>query len=351
VNEKQGACAMVSTAMAWCLFALVHYILYKRKGNNMQKIFSVIVFGFLFVSISSVHAEAVKRQVSSFSELKEMVEKIDEPTATLVVMDDDDTLTMMSCPDEDKPNSCQYLGGPAWYAWQSKLVGKDSVYSVAKTKQELFDISALLLAMNNMEYTELDVPVVLRDFTKTGVRLMVETARGNSDLSATERQFTQLKVASSPYHSFLEMVGANSLVFAPDNLASLPGPFSPCHIPGTRVVSFQQGVMYVSGQNKGTMLKCLLTRYQSNNAGGLPVKHIVFIDDTQDNVDDVYSAFKHNTQFNVTALHYRALDKHKEALTEGRKKNTLQQNAKRRWNAIHTTIHKELLDPAAVKQH
>jgi hypothetical protein len=315
----------------------------------MAKIFKAFLLIFLSFTVLPAYGEAVKRQISSFKELQEIVEKIADPTATLVVMDDDDTLTMMSCQDADKSDKCQYLGGPAWYAWQSKLVGTDSVYSVAKTQEDLFSISSLLLAMNNMEYTESDLPQVLHALTNKGVRLLVETARGSSDVSATERQFTKRLVKNSPYGSFLDMISANSLVFAPDNLTSLSGPFIPCRIPGARAVSYQQGVMYVAGQNKGIMLKCLLRRYQSANSDGLPIKYVVFIDDTQGNVDDIYSAFKHSDQYNVKALHYDALDKHKNALTEGPRKNTYQENAKQRWNAIHTTMHKELLNPAALK--
>ena len=315
----------------------------------MRKKLSVILFVFLLFAFQTVHAGGVKSQVSSFKELKKIVENLADPTATLVVMDDDDTLTMMSCQDAEKSDKCQYLGGPAWFAWQSSLVGANSAYSVAKTQEELFGISSLLLAMNDMEYTEGELPDVLRALANVGVRLLVETARGNNDLSATERQFAQLPVKNSSYTSFLDMISGSSLVFAPDNITSLAGPFSPCRIPGARKVSYQQGVMYVSGQNKGTMLKCLLTRYQGSNGGGLVIKYVVFIDDTQQNVDDVYSAFKESAQFNVTALHYDALDKHKHALTEGARKNTYQDKAKHRWHAIQTTMHKELLDPAAVR--
>ena len=46
--------------------------------------------------------------------------------------------------DDVDPGSCQYIGGPAWYDWQSDLVGSDSSYSVAETQDELLKISIII---------------------------------------------------------------------------------------------------------------------------------------------------------------------------------------------------------------
>merc|ERR1711991_1270545 len=103
---------------------------------------------------------------------------------TLIVMDDDDTLTMMKCNKNKGFKNCQYLGGPAWYAWQDKILkdylnyGKDNVYRIASTEQELIDISTLLFNLNKMPYTEKSIPNVLSRLSNKGVKLLVETARG-----------------------------------------------------------------------------------------------------------------------------------------------------------------------------
>jgi len=304
---------------------------------------------FLFISCSIGYADSSKSQVGSFQQLKEIVMEMGEPHSTLVVMDDDDTLTMMRCSSESKPDSCQYLGGPAWYAWQSNLVGTASPYRVADTEGELLNISTLLFAMNKMDYTEEDLPSVLYDLTGKGVRLLVETARGGSNLSATEMQMDNLKVNDSNHSSFLDTISKNSLRMGPMNISSLPSPFTPCNISGTREVVYQQGIMYVAGQNKGVMLNCLLKYYENHNSGNtaFPVKNIVFIDDTQKNVDDVYNAFKDNTYYTVKALHYNALDNHKAALTaKGKQGDKLRNAAKERWEAIHSTLSQQLLFPA-----
>ncbi len=134
----------------------------KKERDVMRHILSVFLSTFLFISCSISYSDTSKSQVGSFQELKNIVLEFNEPQATLVVMDDDDTITMMRCLNDVKPGSCQYLGGPAWYDWQSDLVGSGSPYSVAETQDELLKISTLLLAMNKMDYTEDDLGSILR---------------------------------------------------------------------------------------------------------------------------------------------------------------------------------------------
>ncbi|MBL4661327.1 MAG: hypothetical protein JKY19_13300 [Alcanivoracaceae bacterium] len=65
-----------------------------------------------------VNAKSKFKTAKSFAELQQVVENLGKKgqKRTLVVMDDDDTLTMMSCPNQNDAASCQYLGGPAWLA-------------------------------------------------------------------------------------------------------------------------------------------------------------------------------------------------------------------------------------------
>lgn len=271
---------------------------------------------------------------------------LDDPTATLVVMDDDDTLTMMPCPQGSKPKNCQYLGGPAWFAWQEDLQKNDtdSPYLITQDFDQLLEVSTLLFAMNNMVYTENDLPDVLAKLSSKGVRLLVETARGVETSSATAAQFQALDAGDS---SFARLIEKNSLVMDDSGSASLPSPYTPCNIPGSRPVSYQQGVMYVAGQNKGTMLQCLLQSYESQSVDNpaLPIRNIVFIDDTQANVDAMYQAFKGQQRYAVKALHYNAFDEHKNALTQGPKAKTFQDNARRRWEAISQVMQRHLQSP------
>lgn len=312
----------------------------------MKTLFTHFIFTLIgaMLACSQATASSEMHKVASFAELHKIVKGLgrENQKHTLLVMDDDDTLTMMSCPDHTQPETCQYLGGPAWYAWQNSLIGTGSPYRVAVDSHDLLEISALLLSMNKMLYTEYDVPEKLRELTESGVRLLVETARGSSNLSATVSQFENLPVKSgSNSESFLDLIRENALVGKESRQSSIASPFHMCVEKLTRPISYQQGVMYVAGQDKGVSLKCFLERTESSS-----IKYIVFIDDTLENVKNVYRAFKGNRHIDVKALHYTALQDHKAALTEGDMAATYQGNAHNRWNSIKNVMELELQKPA-----
>jgi hypothetical protein len=305
-----------------------------------------IVLSLLLLAMTAL-AKSKRIMAKSFSKLQTTVNALgaENLPRTLVVMDDDDTLTMMSCPDQGNAHTCQYLGGPAWYSWQEQLISTQSHYKVADNSDELINISALLLAMNNMNYTQELIPRVLHDLTESGVKLLVLTARGGSDISATVSQFSNLKqpFAIDPKENFLTFINDNALLGMNSNLASLASPFQPADCLASRSISYQQGVMYVAGQNKGHMLKCLLKRTQSTL-----INNIVFIDDTLQNVKDVRQAFKNDCNYNVIAIHYTALKKHKIALTKGSNAAVFQAYAHQQWEKIKATLKNQLQAPAAI---
>ena len=135
--------------------------------------FAAALIGASF-ACSPAFAGAEKSSVSSFKAMEKVVESFGAQGIphTLVVMDDDDTLTMMPCSDPMDPRRCQYLGGPAWFAWQQALLEKqpESRYLVANSFDDLLDVSALLFDLNRMAYTEGDVPSVLNALTQKQVR-------------------------------------------------------------------------------------------------------------------------------------------------------------------------------------
>lgn len=305
--------------------------------------FVAIVFN-ATVFCTSAYADAEMIPVKTFMEMKKIASDLGEGDQTLVVMDDDDTLTMMRCPDQNDLKTCQYLGGPAWYSWQEALLNdkKKSEYEVANSPEDLLDISALLLAINYMDYTEREVPSVLHSLTESGVKLLVLTARGSSNQSATANQFSNLKVKTdqSKKATFTDFIEMNALLAKKSGEASIASPYRACGN-SIRPVSYQQGVMYVAGQNKGEMLKCLL-----NSTASSSIKNIVFIDDTLANVEDVYASFKSSNKYNVKALHYIALEEHKNALTVGKDAKVYQLNANKRWLAIRSVLKNQLQTPA-----
>ncbi len=286
-------------------------------------------------------AEAQMMATGSFSTLEAIVARQGHAQTTLLVMDDDDTLTMMPCPESGDITQCQYLGGPAWSSWQQSLLGTSSPYRVADSEDELFALSSVLFALNFMDYAEPQLPQVLQALTTKGVQLLVETARGNGDISATENQLANLALDSSPAPASLQALIATHGLMMSGMQSSLPSPFMPCATQGVRPVSYRQGVMYVAGQNKGDMLSCLLSHAESQGK----ITHILFIDDTEQNVQDVYARFKDSPQYVVTAIHYTRLQQHKAALTRGPLSSVYQQQANLRWQSVKNIITTTLLKP------
>lgn len=306
--------------------------------------FPIISFVSLLVLLAPVSsfADAKKHSVKHFSEISDYIKA---PKSTLLVMDNDDTLTMMSCPDKDKPATCQYLGSAAWFSWQQNQVEIKAQPRVANTFNELLTVGEVLFAMNDMAYSAADVPSVLNDLSASGVRLLVATARGNSNTSATNRQFTNLNThnANAQYSNLSNLISQHSLNFGPKHIASRASPFVQCE--EMRPIIYQLGVMYLAGQNKGKMIQCMLDDYHANDDVER-ITDIVFIDDTEENVEDVYESFKESSEYKVAALHYTALKKHKRRFTQGKMADIYQENAMQRWYKIQQTLNATLQNPA-----
>ena len=286
-------------------------------------------------------AESSLPTADSFAVLHERVVEL-SPEAikrTLIVMDDDDTLMMMPCPDSKAFEGCQYLGGPAWDSWQTSLFTKNSAFKVANNRDQLIEISALLLSVTNVDYTEKELPDLLEQLTGAGAKLLVLTDRGPNNVSATARQFKYHTLSGGKYAHFLDLIQQNALLGKDSAKTNIASPFY-CAT-GSRPVSYQQGVMYGAGQNKGDMLHCLLELTQSET-----IEHIFFIDDILQNVIDVHQAFSGNNPYQMHVMHYTRLREHKAALTEGPHAAQLQQNAHQRWQAIKNTLEQNLLAPA-----
>ncbi|ROR99010.1 uncharacterized protein DUF2608 [Sinobacterium caligoides] len=319
--------------------------------NNWKSYCITSLLSLISILLSSNnYAHADLKSAQSFEVIKTLVEGFDNKgiEQTLIVMDDDDTLTMMQCNDQNSPSKCQYLGGPAWYSWQSELISNNSSsnFRVAEKNKELLQISALLLSINNMPYTDPIIPGVLRELTDKGSKVLVLTARGVSNLSASENQFDNLYLTEDKQQSFLSFLNSHALLGTNSGISSIAGPIKPASCNAERRIAYQQGVMYVAGQNKGVMLECLLARTDAK-----AIKNIVFIDDTLQNVKNVYNAFKDNEKYTVYAYHYTKLQAHKEALTQHKgkqNKNPYQVSANQRWLKISEVLKATLKQPTAI---
>ncbi len=289
-------------------------------------------------------ADATRHELKNYADLKTAISDFD-PATTLLVFDNDDTISTMPCVDEQ---SCQYLGGAAWFDWQDELLGHQSPYRVADDFGDLLAISSFIFNSTNMQVTDPALPALLSDLTDSGMRLIVETARGSEVVNATERQLSALAVSDSQTTDMLALVRKSALTFDDGGIPSIDGPFQPCAINGARPVTYQQGVMYLAGQNKGLMLKCLLRLYgaDQDSREAMPIRNVVFVDDTPKNVDNVVAAFQDEPKITVKAFHYSAFDAHKAKLTEGPEAKSLQDRAKARWEQLSAVVERVLQSPA-----
>lgn len=305
----------------------------------------LIIFWASIFCIESVAATAPIISLNKFEDIISLITRSGDPKRTLLVMDNDDTLTMMPCSDPTKPYACQYLGGPAWFDWQTSLLNSPSAgvggrtFRVADSQSQLIDIASTLMTLNYMEFTDVKINAVLTMLSNQGVRFLVATDRGSNDLSASVMQFNYLKISSQTLLSFMSR---NSLMFG--GIASLPSPFYPCGDRSMRPVSYSQGTLYGAGQDKGVLLSCLLHQYDTHQPGG--IASIYFLDDALKNVKDVQKKFQDSKAYTVTPIHYTKLENHKRALTSGDKRHVFQKQARDRWDAIKSVLQQQLIKPS-----
>jgi len=290
-----------------------------------MKIIRFCLFFSIFSYSLSGFANAIIETAPSFSMVQELILNDKDPQHTLLVMDDDDTLTMMPCPSQ---SNCQYLGGPAWFSWQESLPANDSnrVYS---SFAQLLNISNLLVAMSSdAPVVESDIPAILKTAQQLKMPMLVETARNYETIPATETEFSN--------DGILNII-ENTALKTPSNNISFPGYYIPEG--ATRPVAYENGILYCAGQNKGLMLQDFLNRIKQVDN----IHEIIFVDDTQKNVTDVASAYESDTAINVIGVYYTYLEAQKNAFTIGPDAKKLQATANAEWHTVDAALKKNLL--------
>jgi|WetSurMetagenome_2_1015567.scaffolds.fasta_scaffold32877_2 hypothetical protein len=210
------------------------------------------------------------------------------PDRVLLVFDCDNTLLRMS----------QDLGSDEWYSWQRGLAEADP----AKIR-ELNEAQGLLFDLSGMRPPEPGVqPRVVAELQDRGFAAIVLTGRSPAYRDATERELTRngydfTRTAVPPR----EGVGGSFAPYDPRN-GEAAGFVLPCDrergtLPAPHPVSYQDGVMMTSGQDKGLMLRALLAR------GGRQYAAVLFVDDSSGNLDAIRRAFA-CTAVEVTTVLY-----------------------------------------------
>ncbi len=227
-------------------------------------------------------------QVSSFQELLNYIKDSscptkDEPQRLCVVYDVDNTLLTQK----------HYLGSDTWSVWQNGLVSTDPNkvvnWGAPGTNFAAFE-GAIRYFMNYYPTEEQTVNIVnkIKDYLKHPS--MALTARDyehynsstNQSLAINKINFTT-NLIPDPTRKDL-----NTLVLTKNST-------------GEYYKAYDNGIYYAATDNKGTELLNFITKVQQ--ASSNTCKEIIFIDNSQKNVDNVYNAFTEKN-IGLISLHY-----------------------------------------------
>lgn len=206
------------------------------------------------------------------------------PDEILFVFDVDNTL--LTSPEG------QFFGSDEWYDWQKHLADDDK----AKVTCRL-DIQGIAYNMAHLETTEDDALKLTQKLQQQEIDTLVLTARGTAYRYPTERELTAAGFdfkANQPEAS-REYNGISG------NYQPEAGSF----IAAPRDASYQNGIMMVSGQHKGAMLRDMLLKIDAVEQ----YKAIAFFDDKQKNITNMMDAFI-GQPVDLVAFHYQGVDTH-----------------------------------------
>jgi hypothetical protein len=258
----------------------------------------------LVISFSMQVSAAERITTDAISEVQNFVAKKKAELgadAVLVVFDFDNTLMAMNTD----------VGSDQWYQWQSNLIKEgESKLAVAKSRSELFDLHYKMLALGDMHPVEKETPKVVKSIQEMNVKTFILTSRGSelrNDIEMElDRGFMDFK-KSGPGPA-----GGYAETFIPENIS------------GARAISYQNGILMGSGQNKGVFLKYFLNKI------AVKFKSVIFVDYTLHNVENVENEYKDDKS--LTTFYYT----HEEKRVQKFEKDKSQ--AIKEWKALKPAI-------------
>ncbi|MDT8321386.1 MAG: DUF2608 domain-containing protein [Xanthomonadales bacterium] len=223
----------------------------------------------------------------------------------LVALDIDNTLLVME----------QDLGSDQWFYWQTALAGEDDCNALRV--DDHFAVQGALFHASAMRPTQANAAEQLRRMQDAGLKVIALTSRGPEYRLQTFRELRRNGMAFWPS------------AWAPQR--GYPRPFTPEG--AASPVHYEDGVYFVSGQDKGAMLNELLHR-----SGEAFPTLVVAVDDQQEHLNAIMQAFS----FKPTKVHawrYSREDDKAEAF------NAVAADA--HWDAIEPALRRiqEILGP------
>lgn len=301
----------------------------------------------LFCLMPLAFGQSVTKQAQQFDAIQHTVNHLiqqgTQPQQILLVLDDDGTISDMKFPPQQSHQHSKLavalhgIGGVGWIHWQQHLQkrcakhpgAKPCSYLVADHLQNLYNAQAIIFRARWPDVVQPQLVQSVKALQRKGVKVIGETARPPSMAKLTQDQlhhmindktghFMALDLSSNALQS-QQSIGAQGY-FNCSGLAQAP-------------LLYQQGILYVTGQNKGQALHCLFHQLRPRPH----FKAIIFVDDLQRNVQAVAQAFQNHKGIKVWSYHYTADKPYK---------NVNKQQAQHDWQAIKRSFHKQLLKHA-----
>ncbi|MCX5774663.1 MAG: DUF2608 domain-containing protein [Fusobacteria bacterium] len=258
----------------------------------MKKLFISLIVG-VILSITAFASQYVTyNNFSQFYNLAQSLGKQYGPQNVLLVYDIDCTLLTAK----------QQLGSDIWFNWQSQLMATDpnSKYLVSKDFNQMLQDQIILNYFYPLYPTESTMPQQFSQLQNQGFKNLILSARG----SAWE-QLTEQQMANAGFNvQKNEISNGFTGTYMPYNLSNISGSgltaqdVSIAKLKNPRTVSFENGIFYASGQNKGIILKTLLAKL------GQQYKAIIFIDDTKANTDNMWAIYQNDPTVNMNCVRY-----------------------------------------------
>ncbi len=282
--------------------------------TDLCSIFRSRLLGFLCCfMLLQASASVIPAEINHYQKAIEIYQHIKHKDKTLLVFDIDDTLVTTK----------SYLGGPAFWDWQVNLLkGKEhSPYLLAHDIESLSDIEAFLLSKSEMIPTESTLKAFLDLASHNQSDILLLTARTPDMLKLTLTHLHQKAFYLPDGHWILDenAVKLNDK-YARSELFCCP------HFKYQAL--YKSGVLFVSGQDKGTALHCLLNRADK------PIENILYFDDSKENVINMQHAFEHNKHILMRTFLY-TYERAKEELFK--KHKSLRMRAYQKWLQLKGT--------------
>lgn len=219
----------------------------------------------------------------------------------LVVFDFDNTLMAMN----------QDIGSDQWYNWQSKVIAENNKKEkMFNSKSELFEAHYKIFALGSMHPVEADTVKIVKKIQNQKIKTFILTSRGSGYRNDTEMELDQVDL------SFKESsVGPEG---------GYPSRFIPEGTDLKKEISYMDGILMGSGQDKGILLKYILDKTKTK------FKVIIFIDDTLKNIENVEESFKESVD--LVTVYYTHEQERVDQLDKNKK------NILRDWKKIKKTF-------------